>query len=40
MLRADAEFPVARLPPGIYSVQATVLIGTTAVGTTSATIRK
>jgi hypothetical protein len=40
MLRADAEFPVARLPPGTYSIQATVLIGTTAVGTTSATVRK
>ena len=40
VLRADAEFPVERLPRGVYSIRATVLIGATAVGTTSTTVRK
>jgi len=40
VLRGDAEFPVERLAAGTYTVQATVLVGATAVGTTSATVRK
>jgi hypothetical protein len=37
MLRADAEFPVERLAPGTYSIQATVMVGANAIGTASAT---
>jgi VWFA-related protein len=38
--RADAQFPVERLAPGAYSLQAAVLVDGTLVGTKSATIKK
>jgi hypothetical protein len=40
MLRADAEFPVERLAPGRYSIQATVMVGANAIGTASATFTR
>lgn len=40
MLVAEAEFPLDRLAAGAYSLRATVLSGTTVLGTTSATFAK
>jgi hypothetical protein len=37
--RAEAEFALDRLPPGVYSVRATVLSGTTVLGTVTRQIR-
>lgn len=39
-LRAEAEFPVERLAPGTYSIQATVMVGANAIGTASATFTR
>jgi VWFA-related protein len=38
--RADAQFPLDRVAAGAYSLQATVLVDGSVVGTTSATIRR
>lgn len=40
MLRADAEFAVASLPPGTYVLTATVLVGDSPAGTRAAVLRK
>jgi VWFA-related protein len=39
-LRAEAEFPLERLAPGTYAIQATVMVGANAIGTASATFTR